>query len=114
MSDLHSEKMRVHLLKTAGAASGELEGLLEGYGYLVRWHDDGASLADAAQKGNVESDCVLIDAMSAEGEGLLLLKALRQREDSPAVIFIDGLDGNAKRAARMLLCLIEPRHPQMN
>lgn len=113
MSDLHSEKMRVHLLRTAGAASGELEGLLDGYGYLVQWHDDGASLAEAAQKGNVETDCVLIDAMSAEGEGLLLLRVLRQTEDSPAVIFIDGLNGNAKRAARMLLCLIEPGYPKM-
>lgn len=113
MSGVHSEKMRVHLLRTAGTTSGELEGLLEGHEYLVQWHDDGASLAEVARKGNVETDCVLIDAMSAEGEGLLLLRALRQAEDSPAVIFIDGLNDNARRAARMLLSLIEPRHPQI-
>lgn len=114
MSGIHSEQMRVHLLKTAVSVTGELEGLLERYGYHVQWHADGATLADVAQHGNVETDCVLIDAMSAEGDGFLLLRALRQAEDSPAVIFIDGLNGNAKRAARMLSCLIEPRRPHEN
>ncbi len=108
MSGIHSEQMRLHLLKTPASVSVELQALLERYGYHVQWHTNSAALADAAQKGNVETDCILIDAMSAEGDGLHLLKVLRRSKDSPAIILIDGLNSDAMRVERMLSHFLKP------
>ena len=89
--------MRVLLVEDDGMIAQGLQTALRQGNYAVDWVADGKS-ADAALKGSV-FDLVLLDLGLPQRDGLDVLRAMRQRNDTTPVVIVTARDEVQQRIA---------------